>query len=161
MDPFKSVSQLRYRKGTIVCMWEIYAIFENLASQQIYAILIYALLSVKYLYTIYNEKYFSERQFSYIVRVITWGHGYASWMRPVAMRKSALQGSGLVRTVGPCAQRRVALMPRAIATARDALSNDRRESAARFERPAKQALALATEPRAKREARSVLCHTCQ
>ena len=71
-------------------------------------------------------------------------------------RKSALQGSGLVRTVGPCAQSRV---PRAIATARDALSNDRRESAARFERPAKQALALATEPRAKREARSV--HTCQ
>ena len=44
---------------------------------------------------------------------------------------------------------------------RDALSNDRRESAARFKRPAKQALALATEPRAKREARSVLCHTCQ
>ena len=26
---------------------------------------------------------------------------------------------------------------------------------------AEQALALATEPRAKREARSVLCHTCQ
>ena len=53
-------------------------------------------------------------------------------------RKSALQGSGLVRTVGPCAQRRVALMPRAIATARDAFcrSNDRRKSAARFERPA-------------------------
>ena len=50
-------------------------------------------------------------------------------------------------------------MPRAIATVRDALSNDRRESAARFERPPKQALALATEPRAKREARSV--HTCQ
>ena len=39
-------------------------------------------------------------------------------------RKSALQGSGLVRTVGPCVQRRLALMPRAIATARDALSND-------------------------------------
>ena len=56
-------------------------------------------------------------------------------------RKSALQGSGLVRTVGPCAQRRVALMPRAIATARDA-----------FERPAKQALVLATEPQAKQEA---------
>ena len=73
--------------------------------------------------------------------------------------RAALQGSGLVRTVGPCAQRRVALMPRAIATARDALSNDWRESAARFERPAKQALALATEPRAKRGARSV--HTCQ
>ena len=34
--------------------------------------------------------------------------------------KSTLQGSGLVRTVGPCAQKRVALMPRAIATARDA-----------------------------------------
>ena len=65
-------------------------------------------------YTIYNEKYFSGRQFSYIVRVITWGHGYASWMRPVAMRKSALQGSGLVRTVGPCAWSRV---PRVIATA--------------------------------------------
>ena len=70
---------------------------------------------------------------------------------PGCYEQAALQGSGLVRTVGPCAQRRVALMPRAIATARDALSNDRRESAARFERPAKQALALATEPRAKRE----------
>ena len=45
-----------------------------------------------------------------------------------AERKSALQGSGLVRTVGPCAQRRVALMPRAKATARDAF--DRRESTA-------------------------------
>ena len=53
-----------------------------------------------------------------------------------AERKSALQGSGLVRTVGPCAQRRVT---RAVATGKDALSNDRRESAARFERPAKQA----------------------
>ena len=75
-------------------------------------------------------------------------------------RKFALQGSGLVRTVGPCAQRG---LPQAIAKARarDALSNDRRESAARFERPAEQALALATEPRAKREARSVLYHTCQ
>ena len=30
-------------------------------------------------------------------------------------RVSALQGSGLVRTVGPYAQRRVALMPQAIA----------------------------------------------
>ena len=76
-------------------------------------------------------------------------------------RKSVLQGSGLVRTVGLCAQRRVALMPRAIATARDALSNDQCESAARFKKPAKQALALATEPRMKREARSVLSHTCQ
>ena len=42
---------------------------------------------------------------------------------------------------------------------RDALSNDRRESAAHFERPAMQVLALATKPRAKREARSVCCHT--
>ena len=33
-----------------------------------------------------------------------------------AERKSALQGSGLVRTVGPCAQRRVAIMPQAIET---------------------------------------------
>ena len=50
------------------------------------------------------------------------------WMRPVAMnaeRKSALQGSGLVRTVGLCAQRRVAFVPRAIATARDALIVER------------------------------------
>ena len=60
-----------------------------------------------------------------------------------AERKSTLQGSGLVRTAGPCAQSRV---PRAIATARDALSKDRYESAARSERPAKQVLALATEP---------------
>ena len=52
-------------------------------------------------------------------------------------------------------------MPRAIAIARDALSNDQRESAACFEKPAKQALALATKPRVKREARSILCHTCQ
>ena len=55
-----------------------------------------------------------------------------------AERKSALQGSGVVRTVGACAQRRVALMPRAIATPRDAFcrSNNQHESAARFERPA-------------------------
>ena len=79
-----------------------------------------------------------------------------------AERRSALQGSGLVRTVGPCAPR-VALMPQAIARARDTLSNDWRESAVRFERPAEQVLALATKPRVKREARSVLCHmhTCQ
>ena len=62
-----------------------------------------------------------------------------------AERKSALQGSGLVRTVGPCAQRRVAFMPHAIATARGALLNDGRKSATRFEKP-KQALALAAEP---------------
>ena len=50
--------------------------------------------------------------------------------------KFALQGSGLVRTVALCAQRRVALLPRAIATARDALLNDRHESAALFKRAA-------------------------
>ena len=90
-----------------------------------------------------------------------------SWMRPVVMnaqrgrKKSALQGLELVRTVQPCGQRRVVLMPRAIAIARDTLSNNRHESAVRFERPAKQMLALAIEPRAKREVRSVLRHTCQ
>ena len=66
----------------------------------------------------------------------------AAWVE----RKSALQGSGLVKAVGLCAQRRVALMPRAIATASDTLSNNWRESAVGFERPVKQALALATEP---------------
>ena len=59
-------------------------------------------------------------------------------------RKITLQDSELVRTVGPCycAQRRVALMPQAIARVR---SNDRHESTTRFERPAEQALALATK----------------
>ena len=81
-----------------------------------------------------------------------------SWMRPVAMNTQRRQresphykaqsrpGLVRVRTVGPCAQRRVAFMPRAIALAKDTLSNNRRESATCFERPAKQALALATEP---------------
>ena len=78
---------------------------------------------------------------------------------PGCYERVTLQGSGLVRTVGPCAQRRVALMPRAIAIARDVLSNNWRKNAARFERPAKQALVQATKPRAKREARSV--HTYQ
>ena len=79
-------------------------------------------------------------------------------MRPVAMnaqhrrREAALQGSGLIGTVGTYVQRRV---PRAIATARDALSNDRCESAARFERPAKQALALATESLKRSERRGL------
>ena len=90
-------------------------------------------------------------------------HYTRAWIRvmdaPGCYKQVALQGSGLVRTVGPCAQRRVALMPQAIAIARDALSNDRCESAVHFERPAKEALALATEPRTKREAKSV--HTCQ
>ena len=77
-----------------------------------------------------------------------------------AERKSALQSSGLVRTVGPYAQRRVALlMPWAIETHCRTIG----VKAPRVSRGllAKQALLLATEPRAKREARSVLCHTCQ
>ena len=82
----------------------------------------------------------------------------AAW----AERKSALQGLGLVRTVWPGAQEEVALMSEAITTARDhCRTNNRHESDACFETPAKQVLALATEPRAKREARSVLCHACQ
>ena len=52
-------------------------------------------------------------------------HYMRAWIRvldaPGCYERAALQGSGLVRTVGPCAQR-VALMPRAITTARDALS---------------------------------------
>ena len=68
-----------------------------------------------------------------------------------AERKPALKGSGLVKTVGPCAQRRVALMHRAMATARDALWNDQCESAACFERPAKQA--FGASHRASSEAR--------
>ena len=101
---------------------------------------------------IYNKKYFSDDHFSchYMrawIRVMDTPSCYERVSR--AERKSTLQGSGLVRTVGPCAQRRVALMPRAIAIARDALSNDRCESAACFERPAKQVLALATKPQAK------------
>ena len=61
-------------------------------------------------------------------------------MRPVAMnawrgwREAALQGSGLVRTVGPCAKKKVGLNA---SGHRDALLNDWHESAARFERPAK------------------------
>ena len=114
--------------------------------------------------TVYNKKYFSERQFSYSpchymrawIRVLD-AHGCCYKRTAWAERKSALQGSGLVRTVGPCAQSGV---PQAIATAKDALSNDQCESTACFERPAKQVLALATEPLAKREARSILYHTC-
>ena len=46
-------------------------------------------------------------------------------------RKSVLQGSGLVSTVGPCVQSKV---PQAghHATARDALSNDRRRKRRTF-----------------------------
>ena len=122
-------------------------------------------------YALYNKEYFSDDHFSYIVRVITWGHGYTSWMHSThsstaqARRKFALQGTGLVRTVGPCAQR-VALMPQAIELARDmhALLNTWvAQSATHFKRPRPAEQVLATKPRAKREARSVLCHmhTCQ
>ena len=101
-----------------------------------------------------QRKIFFRRSFFLYSRC----HYMRAWIRvldaPGCYEQAALQGSGLIRTVGSCAQRRVALMPRAMATARDALSNDQCESAARFERPAKQALALATETRAKREARS-------
>ena len=45
--------------------------------------------------------------------------------------------------------------------ARHTLSNGRRKSTVCFERPAEQVLVLATEPQAKQEARSILCHTCQ
>ena len=78
-----------------------------------------------------------------------------------AERKSALQGSGLVRTVGPCAQRRVALMPRAIETHFVDRTTGAKAPRVSRDRLAEQALALATEPRAKREARSILYHTCQ
>ena len=91
----------------------------------------------------YNQKYFSDDLFSYSPC-----HYLKAWIRVLdepscyermvhVERKSTLQGSGLVRTVESCAQRRVALMPRAIATARDALSNNWHESAVRFEQPSK------------------------
>ena len=91
----------------------------------------------------YNQKYFSADLFSYSpchymrawIRVLDEPSCYEHVVR--VERKSALQGSGLVRTVGSCAQRRVALIPWAIAIARDALLNDWHESAMRFERPAK------------------------
>ena len=72
-----------------------------------------------------------------------------------AERKPTLKGTGLVKTVGTCTQRRVALMRRAVATARDALWNDQRESAVRFERPAKQV--FGASHRASSEARGEVC----
>ena len=85
---------------------------------------------------IYNEKYFSDDYFSYNNSPC---HYMRAWIHILdapscyeraaqAERKSTLQGSGLVRIVRPCAQRKVALMFRDLATARDALSNDGRES---------------------------------
>ena len=62
---------------------------------------------------------------------------------------TSLQGVGLVRTVGPCAQTRVAIETHSWTSG---------QSAAHFERPAEQA----TKPRVKREAKwIVLCHTWQ
>ena len=63
------------------------------------------------MYTIHNEKYFIDDHIPYIVRDITQG----LWIRILdapgcykcavrAERKSALQCSGLVRAVGPCAK---------------------------------------------------------
>ena len=75
-----------------------------------------------------------------------------------AERKSALQGSGLVRTVGSCAQRRVALMPWAIATARRILSIER---SARKRHTFREAGLLSTgagaSHRASSEARGKVC----
>ena len=45
--------QLQNRKGTIVCVWEVYVICEKFASRQIYVILIYMFLSVKYLWLLH------------------------------------------------------------------------------------------------------------
>ena len=42
-------SKYTYRKATVVNVREIYAILENLASQQIYVVFIYVFLSVKHL----------------------------------------------------------------------------------------------------------------
>ena len=61
------------------------------------------------------------------------------------------EDSRLVRIVVPCAQTRLS-RPRAIEMHSRARANG--ASAARFDRPARQA----TEPQAKREAISALCH---
>ena len=59
--------------------------------------------------------------FLIIVCVITLGHGYAPWKCLVAMNarcgRSESPHTGLVRTIGLCAQRRVALISQAIARA--------------------------------------------
>ena len=49
-------------------------------------------------------------------------------------------------------------MPQATELVRNTLSNNGHESATHFERPAEQALVLAIEPQAKREARSVFSY---
>ena len=70
-----------------------------------------------------------------------------------AERKSTLQDSGLVRTVGPCM-----CTKKSTSGHRDALSNDWHESAVRFERTTGQALAIATKPRVKKEARTIFSY---
>ena len=55
---------------------------------------------VEFYYTIYNEKYFSDDQFSYIVRVL-------SWRAQKMHSPTSLEDSRLVRIVGPCAQTRL------------------------------------------------------
>ena len=87
-----------------------------------------------------TKKYFSERQFSYIVRVLTW-----------RMRSStSSEGSQLVRIVVPCAQTRVTTIE----------THSRANGAKRCTfREACPTGHRALEPRAKREARSVLCHS--
>ena len=78
-------------------------------------------------YTIYNEKYVLDDHFSYNYSPC---HHMRAWIHILdapgcyervarVERKSALQDSGLVRTVGLCAKRRVALTPQAIDLARD------------------------------------------
>ena len=65
---------------------------------------------------IYNEKYFLDGPCHYMrvwIRILNVPGFYERVARPE--RKSTVQGSGLVRTAGPCAQR-VALMPQAIAS---------------------------------------------
>ena len=66
---------------------------------------------------------------------------------------TSLEDSRLVRIVVPCAQTRLP-RPRGHRDAFSSSSAVRGASAARFNRPAWQA----TEPRAKREAMSALCH---
>ena len=91
-------------------------------------------------------------------------HYMRAWIRvldaPVAMNEPhyKAQDLGLVRTVGPCAQRRVALMPRAIATARDALSIEpRSERKRRAFRLLSKRWRYSASHRASSEARGEVC----
>ena len=74
-----------------------------------------------------------------------------------AERKSALQGSGLVRTVGLCAQEKVALMPQAIATARDTFCQTISAKAPRVSRGRLDEQALVLANKASSEARGKVC----